>query len=118
MIHIVRMPCYDYYCAENDRTIEVRHGMDTVLETWGEVCYAGQISMGQTDFMAPVRKVLSAPGISLPIGNTKFKEIGFTKLVKRDEGVYENVTRTGDEQRYMKAGQPDSLPHLYKKITD
>jgi predicted nucleic acid-binding Zn ribbon protein len=112
------MPRYDYFCAANGRTVEVRHGMGTVLETWGEVCYAGQIPMGQTDFMAPVRKVLSAPGISLPTGNAKLKEVGFTKLVKRDDGVYENVTRTGDEQRYMKAGQPDSVPHLHKKIAD
>jgi hypothetical protein len=74
--------------------------------------------MGDTDFVASVRKVLSAPNISVPIGNSKLKEVGFTKLVKRDNGVYENVTRTGDEKRYMKAGQPDSVPHLHKKIGD
>ena len=112
------MPCYDYFCAENGQTIEVRHGVHVVLNTWGEVCYASQTPMGDTDFMAPVRKVLSAPSISLPTGNSKLKEIGFTKLVKRDNGVYENVTRTGDEKRYMKAGQPDSVPHLHKKIGD
>ena len=74
--------------------------------------------MGNTDFEAPVRKVLSAPGISVPTGNSKLKEIGFTKLVKRDDGVYENVTRTGDEKRYMKAGEADSVPHLHKKVGD
>ncbi len=112
------MPCYDYYCEANSQTIEVRHGVDVVLTMWGEVCYAGQLPMGETEFAAPVRKVLSAPGISLPTGDAKLKEIGFTKLVKRDDGVYENVTRTGDEERYMKAGDADSLPHLHKKITD
>lgn len=112
------MPLYDYYCSANGLTIEVKHGADVVLETWGEVCYASQTPMGETDFMAPVRKVLSAPAISLPTGNSKLKEVGFTKLVKRDDGVYENVTRTGDEQRYMKTGQPETLPHLHKKIRD
>ncbi len=112
------MPCYDYYCEANGQTVEVRHGMDVVLTTWGEVCYAAQVPIGETEFTAPVRKVLSPPAISLPTGNAKLKEVGFTKLVKRDDGVYENVTRTGDEQRYMKAGDADSLPHLHKKVTD
>ena len=46
------------------------------------------------------------------------KEKGFTKLVKRDEGVYENVTASGDEARYMKAGDASTLPDLKKKIGD
>jgi predicted nucleic acid-binding Zn ribbon protein len=112
------MPRYDYYCEANGQTVEVRHGMDVVLKTWGEVCYAGQIPLGETEFLAPVRKVLSAPGISLPTGNAKLKEVGFTKLVKRDDGVYENVTRTGSEQRYMEAGKPESIPHVHKKVSD
>jgi len=112
------MPSYDYFCAANGQTVEVRHRIDQVLETWGEVCYAAQVSMGETEFGATVRKVLSPPGISFPTGNSKLKEVGFTKLVKRDNGVYENMTRTGDEKRYMKAGQADSMPHLHKKIGD
>jgi len=112
------MPRYDYFCAHNGQTVEVRHRMNQVLEMWGEVCYAAQISMGETAFDAEVRKVLSPPGISLPTGDSKLKEVGFTKLVKRDNGVYENVTRTGDEKRYMKAGDADSMPHLHKKIGD
>jgi hypothetical protein len=32
--------------------------------------------------------------------------------------VYENVTATGSEKRYMKAGDASSLPHLHKKIGD
>jgi hypothetical protein len=54
----------------------------------------------------------------VPVGNSKLKEKGFTKLVRRDEGVYENVTATGDEARYMKEGDPSTLPHLKKKIGD
>jgi predicted nucleic acid-binding Zn ribbon protein len=112
------MPTYDYHCAANGRTVEVYHPMDVVLHTWGEVCYAAQVSIGDTDFEAPVEKVLSAPAISIPISDTTLKEKGFTKLVKRDEGVYENVTRTGDEHRYMKAGDPKSVPDIGRKIRD
>jgi hypothetical protein len=112
------MPCYDYYCEANGRTVEVRHGIDAVLGTWGEVCYAAQIPLGDTEFEAPVRKVISPPSISISTGDAKLKELGFTKLVKRDDGVYENVTRSGHEQRYMKSGDPESIPHLDKKIKD
>ena len=72
------MPCYDYFCEANGKTVEVRHDVGTALTTWGEVCYAAQIPMGDTEFDAAVRKVLSAPGISLPTGNSKLKETGFT----------------------------------------
>ena len=112
------MPTYDYYCEENGLTVQVRHGIDVELTTWGEVCYAAQFTMGDTDFLAPVRKVLSPPAISIPASNADLRSKGFTKLVKRDTGVYENVTRSGDEARYMRAGQADTLPHLHKKVGD
>ena len=79
---------------------------------------AAQVPLGDTDFLAPVRKVISAPAIAVPVSNSDLRSKGFTKLVKRDDGVYENVTRSGDEARYMRAGQSDTLPHLHKKIGD
>lgn len=112
------MPVYEYYCEENGRSVQVRHGIDVELTTWGEVCYAGQVDMGDTDFLAPVRKVLSPPAIAIPVSNSELRSKGFTKLVKRDQGVYENVTRSGDEARYMRAGDAGTLPHLHKKIGD
>ncbi len=58
------------------------------------------------------------PAGHVPTGNSTLKEKGFTKLVKRDEGVYENVTANDGEARYMKAGDAETLPHLHKKIGD
>ncbi len=113
------MPSYDYYCETNGLTVTVKHGIEVELTTWGEVCYAAQYTMGDTDFLAPVRKVHSVPpGIAVPVGNAGLKNMGFTKLVKRDDGVYENVTRTGKESRYMRAGDPNTLPEIHKKISD
>ncbi len=112
------MPVYVYLCEENGQTVEVRHGIDQALGTWGEVCYAAQIPLGDTDFLASVRKVLTPPGIAVPKSNAEIRNMGFTKLVKRDDGVYENVTRSGGESRYMRRGEADSLPHLSKKIGD
>ena len=112
------MPNYDYFCETNDKTVEVNHDINTKLKTWGEICFAAQIPLGDTDILAPVRLVIRRIAISVPISNSQLKEHGFTKLVKRDNGVYENVTATDGEKRYMKAGDKSSMPHLHKKITN
>ena len=113
------MPLYDYCCEANGRTVEVIHPMDITLTTWGELCYTAQISLAETDPMAPVKKIFrTAPGIAVEASNSELKNMGFTKLVRRDEGVYENVTALGCEHRYMKQGDKESLPHLHKKIGD
>jgi len=44
--------------------------------------------------------------------------MGFTKLVKRDRGGYENVARLGGESRYMEAGKPETMPDLKRRIED
>ncbi|MGE0482724.1 MAG: zinc ribbon domain-containing protein [Gammaproteobacteria bacterium] len=112
------MPVYDYVCEANGEIVQVRHKMDVRIRNWGELCFAAQIPLGATDFEAPVRKRLSPPAIAVQTTNAELKNAGFTKLVKRDDGVYENVTATGSEERYMRAGQRETLPHLHKKIGD
>ena len=113
------LPVYDYYCDANDRTVEVTHPIDVRLEHWGQLCYVAQIPMGDTDPLAPVRKVItSPPGVSIPISNSELKNVGFTKLVRRDDGVFENVTATGDEKRYVVHDDPASMPHLEDKVGD
>ena len=66
----------------------------------------------------PVRRIMSAPFISSPKTNSELRDLGFTKLVKRDDGVYENVTRRGSESRYMERDKPQTMPHLHKTISD
>lgn len=112
------MPAYDYFCEANGQTVEAVHTINATLKTWGEVCYVARIPLGETDPLAPVRKVISAPAIAVPIADSKLKEVGFTKLVKRDKGVYENVTALDHEKRYMKAGDSSSIPDLKSKIGD
>lgn len=112
------MPYYDYHCPANDRTVTVRHRIQQRLTTWGELCYAAQIPLGDTDVFAPVQKLITAPSIMKTTSNTDLRERGFTKLVKRDQGVYENVTASGGEARYMKAGDNSTLPDLSRKIRD
>ena len=112
------MPVYEYICEDNDTVIEVTHPMDVELTTWGELCYVARVPLGDTDVLAPVRKQMSAPAIAVSPGNSELKSMGFTKLVRRDDGVYENVTRSGHEARYMERGRPETLPEVRRKGRD
>jgi hypothetical protein len=112
------MPTYDYYCPHNGARVEVIHGMNEQIATWAELCTAGGIAPGETPPDAPVRKLISAPGLAFPKTNTELKNLGFTKLVKREKGVYENVTAGEGEARYMKSDDPNSMPKFTGKISD
>ncbi len=107
------MPVYEYQKTEDaDGCITCQRGFQTVQsmkEDALEKC---------PDCGSPIRRLLSAPGISTPTTNAEYKNMGFTRLEKRDTGVYENVTRTGNESRYMEANKPETMPHLHKKISD
>lgn len=62
----------------------------------------------------PIKKLISLTGISTPKTNSELRDLGFTKLVRRDDGIYENVTaRTGDN-RYMERGKPETVPNVGK----
>ncbi|NNE37236.1 MAG: zinc ribbon domain-containing protein, partial [Gammaproteobacteria bacterium] len=72
-----------------------------------------------TDPTVPVKRIIKqAPGVAISTFNSELKNQGFTKLVKRDDGVYENVTAVDGEKRFMKSGDKDSVPHIHKKVED
>ena len=113
------MPKYDYTCDENGLIFEITHPMGEKVETWGEVCGHAGIDPGDTALDSPVRRIYTtAPMANTPKGDSWLKNQGFTKLVKRTDGTYENVTRTGTEKRFLDPKDPSSMPHLDKKISD
>jgi len=113
------MPRYDYRCDDNGKTIEVVHGIALELKNWGELCELAMIEIGDTPADASVRKVITTPPMAnTPAGNAHLKNLGFTKLEKRYDGTYENVTRTGTEKRFLDPKDPSSLPHIHKKVSD
>lgn len=65
-----------------------------------------------------VKRLISLCSISTPKTDTDLKSHGFTKLVRRDNGIYENVTATGKESRYWDARKPETMPDLKSKIRD
>lgn len=113
------MPRYDYQSVVSGEIVEVTHRISEKLTTWGEVCERSGHPLGDVPNDSAVERViLTAPMANTPIGDAGIKDLGFTKLVKRDDGVYENVTRTGTESRYAIAGDPSTMPHLSKKLGD
>ncbi len=49
----------------------------------------------------PVRRLISMVSINTPKTNSELKQMGFSKLVRRDKGVYENVTAQDGEKRIL-----------------
>lgn len=92
--------------------------MDVVLHHWGELCFVTREPLGDTDPLAPVHKVLGAPAVQVPTSDSRLRELGFTKLVRRDQGVFENVTASDGESRYMRAGDASTRPDLRRKVRD
>ena len=66
----------------------------------------------------PIRKLISLSFISTPKTNSELRDLGFTKLVKRDDGVYENVTKSDGDSRYMERDKPETIPNIKKTIRD
>ena len=66
----------------------------------------------------PVRKLLSVTSVKKTRSNSELRDHGFTKLVRRDEGIYENVTAREGESRIMDRSKPETFPHLHKTIRD
>ncbi len=62
----------------------------------------------------PVNKLISLVGIAVPKSNAELRDLGFTKLVKRDDGVYENVTARDGESKHMRRGEADTIPNVSK----
>jgi len=66
----------------------------------------------------PVKKLISLVGVSTPKTNSELRDLGFTKLVKRDDGIYENVTARNGDSRYMERGKPETVPNATKIMTN
>lgn len=65
------MPAYDYVCAANGEVVEVRHGMNERLETWGELCERAGHDPGSTPADSPVTKQFGGGGNLLVKGGAK-----------------------------------------------
>lgn len=104
------MPVYEYehlekHCIQG-RMFEVNQSIYDAVLTQCPTC-------GE-----PVRKLISCINIRMPKSNRELRDLGFTKLVKRDSGVYENVTARNEDRRMVFRNKPETLPDLRKTIKD
>ena len=51
------MPTYDYRCAANGRTIEVKHRISESFHTWAELCQGAGLELGDTPAESPVQRL-------------------------------------------------------------
>ena len=66
----------------------------------------------------PVERQLAAAHLRPRKFNCELKDLGFTKLVRVDDGVFENVTRRHGEDKYIDRRRPETFPDLHKTIKD
>lgn len=57
---------YEYFCKSNRRSVKVRHGMNERLTTWSELCKLSGESIGDTDPLAEVTRVVTGGSLALP----------------------------------------------------
>ena len=65
-----------------------------------------------------VQKLISRINISTPKSDRELRDHGFTKLVRRDDGVYENVTARDGDSKVVLRDKPETLPDFRKTISD
>ncbi|MEN8140570.1 MAG: zinc ribbon domain-containing protein [Thermodesulfobacteriota bacterium] len=104
------MPLYDY---EHDET-PCEYGK--VFE-WSQPMASAKLEFCP-NCGGPVHRLVSLCAISTPKTNSDLKGMGFTKLVRRDDGVYENVTATGSESKVWDKRKPETMPDFKAKISD
>jgi putative FmdB family regulatory protein len=104
------MPVYEYEHQEGSCTLgKVFDYNQTISEKQLSRC---------PHCSGPVHKIISRINISCPKTNSELRDLGFTKLVKRDDGVYENMTSRDGDSRYMVRGKPETIPNLGKTISE
>jgi hypothetical protein len=57
------MPTYDYVCESNGKVVEVKHGINEQLSTWGEICARVGIAPGDTPEQTPVKRLITGGGV-------------------------------------------------------
>ncbi len=88
------MPTYVYRVVGTDDRFEAVHRMSERPKTLGELCRIAELDLDDRDPDQPVERLIQPVGISVPKFNSELANQGFTKLEKRSDGSYENVTKT------------------------
>jgi putative FmdB family regulatory protein len=104
------MPTYHYECSNPDCPTG---GQFTLHQSMKDDALTKCPECG-----SPVERIIGPAYVSSPKSDSDLRDKGFAKLVRRDKGVYENVTALDHESRYWDANKPGTMPDLSKRISD
>ena len=65
-----------------------------------------------------VERQMASSSIRTRKFNCELRDLGFTKLVRVDEGIFENVTRRPGEEKFIDRRRPETFPRLGKTVKD
>ncbi len=65
-----------------------------------------------------IYRIVANTYVSTPTGDSELKSKGFAKLVRRDKGIYENVTAQDHESKIWDASKPETMPDIKGRIRD
>lgn len=65
-----------------------------------------------------VERIIGPVNVSSPTSNSELRDKGFAKLVRRDDGVYENLTALDGESKIWDASKPKTAPDLKRRNLD
>ena len=104
------MPVYIYECAAPSCP---SGGNFEIFQPMREDCLSRCPHCG-----GKVTRLIMPANLNVPTSDTDLRDKGFAKLVRRDKGVYENVTALGHESRYYHAGKPGTMPDIKARVGD
>lgn len=64
------MLTYEYHCSQNQKTVQVQHGMKEKLQTWGELRQRAGLEPDETPDHAPVERLISGGQLATVTGGT------------------------------------------------
>ena len=107
-------PVYSYHHQDEEAGASCRAGVDF---EWDQV--SQDLPLSRCPYCGgQVERSLSASSIRTKKFNCELKDMGFTKLVRVDDGIFENVTRRHGEDKYIDRRKPETFPNLGKTVKD
>lgn len=107
------MPLYEYIACEGETGCDHCRPGFAITQSMKEDALSLCPKCG-----ARIERAIFPVGIATPKTPSELKNLGFKKLVRRDKGVYENLTATGNESRIWDSTKPSSAPDIKSVISD
>lgn len=86
------MPTYVYRIKNSNERFEAQHRMSERPQTLGELCHIAGLALDGREPSLQVERLIQPVGGKVQDFRSDIRDRGFSKLVKRSDGNYENVT--------------------------